>query len=544
MAGKLLFSVDRDIQVEDLIHSSAIQFGMGFKTLKLSVNGGTIINLTAEGKNGPVVEIAVGATSDLPPMLELVAGATLTPFASSIQSEDKKTEVKSTVEKGSSSSGALFGTKSARKNYLRRIRKKITKSRKIAEQKALSLVEPEAVEELHIPAFSPLLKGSRFHPLAATAGEERVTRIASSPPSPVDYTVKKTTKEKNTLRIRMLRNIIHTCAAETGQTKEQYVRHLKGVISHKLEKEVLKEEKSEARNLTPQPVRRNKKFIMQPVASVLVDGYHWVPRLPTAKIEEIILTGAGRSHPLSGRPPVPPSRLLKLAPVIAKSKEIIKDLQSIDVKGKRPIPLDEPYVSMKISRTVGIQIRDAPIQLPVKIPRLLIQGCEDSPKINVGVPTSQTPSSPVKLDIPHPVEDVTLATTDPGIVGGEGIELEDDQKMLDQLVAEPTTDDLKIQEVLTKLGDEEFEEMINYKGYLPINIESIKGRQIDEVVQEIRDILKKKAIKAFNPEADDLMEEDSAGNICMVEIRASNKDAEPSRHQSGKEKASVAVDSD
>ncbi|KAH0461322.1 hypothetical protein IEQ34_008897 [Dendrobium chrysotoxum] len=220
MAGKLLFSVDRDLQVEELIHSSAIQFGMGFKTLKLSVNGGTIINLAAEGENGPVVELAVGATSDLPPVLELAAGATLTPSVPSVQSEDKKIEVKSTVEKGSSSSGALFGTKSARKNYLRRIRKKITKSRKIAEQKALSLVEHEAAEELPLPASSPLLKGSSFHPLAAAAGEERVTRIASSPPSPVDYTVKRTTKEKNTLRTKMLRNIIHTCAAETRQTKE------------------------------------------------------------------------------------------------------------------------------------------------------------------------------------------------------------------------------------------------------------------------------------------------------------------------------------
>ncbi|KAH0453639.1 hypothetical protein IEQ34_017963 [Dendrobium chrysotoxum] len=216
MAGKLLFSIDRDLQVEELIHSSAIQFGMGFKTLKLSVNGGIIINLTAEGENGLVVELAVGATSDLPPMLELAAGATLTPSAPSVQNEEKKPEIKSTVEKGSSSPGTLFGTKSDRKNYLRRVRKKVTKSKKIAEQKALSLVEPEAVEELSIPASSPLLKGSHFHPLVAAAGEESVMRIASSPPSPVDYSVKKTTKERNSLRTRMLMNIIHICAAEIG----------------------------------------------------------------------------------------------------------------------------------------------------------------------------------------------------------------------------------------------------------------------------------------------------------------------------------------
>ncbi|KAH0450923.1 hypothetical protein IEQ34_021615 [Dendrobium chrysotoxum] len=341
---------------------------MGFKSLKLSVNGGTLINLTIEGENGPVVELAVGPTSDLPTMLELVAGAILTPPAPLVQNKDKKIEVRSTIEKGSSNLGALFGTKSARKNYLTRVSKKIAKSRKIAEQKALSLVDLEATEEFPVPPSSPLLKGSHFYPLVAAVGEERVVRITSSPPSSVDYSVKRTTKEKHTLRTRMLRNNIHICAAKKGQTKEQYVR--------------------------------------------------------------------------------------------------------------------------------------------------------------------------------HPVEDVTLTTTNPSTVRGEGIVLDDDQEMLDQLVVEPTADYLNVQEVLAKLGNEEFEEIINYKLYLPISIESIKGRPVDEVVQEIRDILNKMAIEAFDPKDDDLMEEHLARNICMVETRASNKYGEPSRHRSDKEGASVAIDSD
>ncbi|KAL0927524.1 hypothetical protein M5K25_001699 [Dendrobium thyrsiflorum] len=124
-------------------------------------------------------------------------------------------------------------------------------------------VAPEAVEELPILAFSPLLKGSSFYPLTAAAGEERVSWIASTPPCPVDYSIKKTPKEKQVLRTRILRNIIHTCAAQAGETKEQHMKHLKGVISHKFENEVLKEEKYEARNLTPQPVRKNKKYVKQ-----------------------------------------------------------------------------------------------------------------------------------------------------------------------------------------------------------------------------------------------------------------------------------------
>ncbi|KAH0434479.1 hypothetical protein IEQ34_026813 [Dendrobium chrysotoxum] len=235
-------------------------------------------------------------------------------------------------EQGSSRFEALFGTKSAKKNYLRRVRKKITKLRKIAAQKALSLVEPEAAEELPIPASSPLLKGSRFHPLTATAGEERVTRIASSPPSSVDYSVKRTSKEKHTMRTRMLRNIIHTCAAQS--------------------------------------VRRNKKFVKQLVTSVLVDGYHWVPRLPSVKTKEIVLNRSGKGHPPSGRPPIPPSRLSKLAPLITKSIEIVKDLRPVDIKGKRPMPSDEPYIPMKLSRSTGIQIQDLSFTPPVDVPHL------------------------------------------------------------------------------------------------------------------------------------------------------------------------------
>ncbi|KAH0462955.1 hypothetical protein IEQ34_007537 [Dendrobium chrysotoxum] len=267
MARKLLFSVDRELHVEELIHNRKIQFGMGFKSLKLSVTSGTIINLVAEdNKDAPMVEIVIGAGTDTPPILETKDIVTSVPIAPPAQ-EDKKRKpavkfrVNSVFEKLSSSSKEPFRTNSARKNYLRRVRNKITKLRKIVEQKTLSLVEPKTAEKLPITASSPLLKGSRFHPLTTAARAMRVTRIASSPPSPVDYFVKRTPNEKHALRTRMLRNIIHTCAAQIGQTKEQHMRHLKGVISHKLEKEVSREEKSEAKNLTPQPMRRNKKFI-------------------------------------------------------------------------------------------------------------------------------------------------------------------------------------------------------------------------------------------------------------------------------------------
>ncbi|KAL0906038.1 hypothetical protein M5K25_024499 [Dendrobium thyrsiflorum] len=132
IVGKLLFSVDRNLYVEELIHDTTIQFGLCFKSLMLSINGGMIVNFTVEGdEDALVVELAMGAGNQ-------------------------------------------------RKNYLRRVRKKIAKLRKTVEIKALGQVEPEAVEDLSIPASSRLLKGSHFHPLAAAVGEERVTNIIPS----------------------------------------------------------------------------------------------------------------------------------------------------------------------------------------------------------------------------------------------------------------------------------------------------------------------------------------------------------------------------
>lgn len=53
----------------------------------------------------------------------------------------------------------------------------------------------------------------------------------------------------------MLRNIIHTCTTQAGETKEWYVKHLKGVIIHYFEKQILKEETYDAKNLTPNLLR-------------------------------------------------------------------------------------------------------------------------------------------------------------------------------------------------------------------------------------------------------------------------------------------------
>ncbi|PKU74986.1 hypothetical protein MA16_Dca020197 [Dendrobium catenatum] len=147
------------------------------------MDGHKIVNLDASKEVPSVVELIVGSAPTLP-----------------VDSDEQKQsepvvevpiKVKSIFEEGSSS-GLTFATKNQRKNYMRRIRKNISKAKRVVPFKTLAQVEPEAAKELPIPTSSPLLKGSRFYPLIAAHGEERLGRIAYSPPCPVDYSTRKT----------------------------------------------------------------------------------------------------------------------------------------------------------------------------------------------------------------------------------------------------------------------------------------------------------------------------------------------------------------
>lgn len=79
-----------------------------------------------------------------------------------------------------------------------------------------------------------------------------------------------------------------------------------------------------------------------------------MPRIPFAKKEEIVLIRSTKVHPFNSRQSIHPSRLYMLAPMIGKSKEIIEDLRSFNVKGKRPMSLEEQYASKKLIRSIGI----------------------------------------------------------------------------------------------------------------------------------------------------------------------------------------------
>ncbi|KAH0470368.1 hypothetical protein IEQ34_000091 [Dendrobium chrysotoxum] len=186
MAGQLLFTFQKGLTCEQIDLGNQIQFGLGFSTAELTLDGKSILSLNAAEADSPVLELVLGPVTDPVVPDEKKGGP---------EAAVEAPETGSIFEKGSSS-GIPFTSKNQKNNYLRRVRRKIAKSRKIVEVKTLAQVDPEPVEDLPIPASFPLLQGSRFHPLAAASEEERVSRIASIPPCPVDYSIKRTSEEK------------------------------------------------------------------------------------------------------------------------------------------------------------------------------------------------------------------------------------------------------------------------------------------------------------------------------------------------------------
>ncbi|KAH0470665.1 hypothetical protein IEQ34_000388 [Dendrobium chrysotoxum] len=361
---------------------AGIQFGLGFSTAELTLDGKSILSLDVAEADSPVLELVVGPVTD--PV--------------------EAPKIGSVFEKGSSS-GIPFTSKNQKKNYLRRVRRKIAKSRKIVEVKTLAQVDPESVEDLPIPASSPLLQGSRFHPLAAASGEERVSRIATE---------------------RRL--------------------EVKG-----------KRAKSPEKKYVPKKISRVN--IPLPV----VKSIHSQAELPQA-------SASATKTPVG---------------LIVRSDTSVMDPPDTSVDSSKFLPAT---------------------------PGLLVRVSEDSTLPDVGVSTLQTPAPSFEL-----------------------------------IAEPPTANELKLQAIISSLQQDELYDMVEYKGYLPISPKEIGNRPVDEVVQEIKDILKRKEDEeVFDPELDDmLIDEDlPISDVYMVETRGSVKETEPSKRQSGKEEGSAAVDSD
>ena len=95
------------------------------------------------------------------------------------------------------------------------------RERVLSQFEEMELTESDKLEV--IPETSPLLGGSRFHPLSTAKGEEDIRKISKSPPRNFEYDIKETEYEKKKKRETALRGVFNRAAARTGMTKEQFV---------------------------------------------------------------------------------------------------------------------------------------------------------------------------------------------------------------------------------------------------------------------------------------------------------------------------------
>ncbi|KAH0455169.1 hypothetical protein IEQ34_015201 [Dendrobium chrysotoxum] len=151
MAGKLIFSMDRDLIVEGITSGSGVNSPIS--EMEAVVTPLTTVSSTEEDNNQKLI-----TTGELPSQSEI-----------------------------ESSSGIPVASKNKRKNYLRRVRKKVVKARKTAEVKALKYVKSKTNKQFVAPSTYPFPDGNHFHPSPFAQRKEVVEMSTRSSIHLLDY---------------------------------------------------------------------------------------------------------------------------------------------------------------------------------------------------------------------------------------------------------------------------------------------------------------------------------------------------------------------
>ncbi|KAL0922919.1 hypothetical protein M5K25_006949 [Dendrobium thyrsiflorum] len=363
----------------------------------------------------------------------------------------------SQYEEGTSSTYVL--TKSQRRNKNKRLRRRL-------EKKEQAELEAEMME------LSPLAEGTRFYPPFVSMSEEDVEKIAASPPRPLTKVPKSTPEERAKQWENEIRNVYQRVADKTCSTKEKVIKAMKNVICKHVDIIFREDKDPKDSKLIVQPSQRDRqRFARQSAVSALVDGYDSKPRQKRTISEHIVLVDSTTVPPkVHGRPMTDyPNRQ-----VVPRTSLPVSNRSDVPTRFRRSPKEDEPSSPLDELRPRG-RIQTPPLN-----------------KVNVGCQKSHVSSARVRKEWRPKVAAPSVVCSSP-----------------------PSCVDSKDKGKAPM-------EINSYEEYYPSHINPSTGKTVEEMIEYLKDSIKKidederreeeenhrKLIENFNPDEDDLMDEE------------------------------------
>ncbi|KAL0911092.1 hypothetical protein M5K25_019204 [Dendrobium thyrsiflorum] len=347
----------------------------------------------------------------------------------------------------------------------------LTKSQRRNKNKRLRkrLEKQEQAElEAELMKLSPLAEGSRFYPLFVSRSKEDVEKIVASPPRPLTKVPKSTPEERAKQWENDIRNIYQRVADKTCSTKEKVIKAMKNVICKHVDI-ILREDKDP----------KDSKLIVQPSQR---------DRQRTVS-EQIVLVDSTAVPPkVHGRPMADyPNRQ-----VVPRTSLSVSNRSDVPTRFRRSPKEDKPSSPLGELRSRG-RIQTPPLD-----------------EVNVGCQKSHVSSSGVKEEWRPKVAAPSVVHSSP-----------------------PSCVDSKDKGKAPM-------EINSYEEYYPSHINPSTGKTVEEMIEYLKDSIKKidederreeeenhrKLIENFNPDEDDLMDEEDIF-VIHYGIRGSSLSGDP-----------------
>ncbi|KAH0446030.1 hypothetical protein IEQ34_025138 [Dendrobium chrysotoxum] len=260
LSGKLIFSFKNGLNLSldqgRLADGSIMKFGLGFEHLDMTSDGLTLttVDNRALADKKPVLEFNVSSEYEFPTLkrkaVETSAAAKTVTRPANMKSvttsfppaqpegvkPDGRISAAPSVYEVGSSSATVPLTRAQRKNRSKRLKKILEE---LDEQRKLVKAGLEDLGDASwLPETSPLLGGSRFHPLSAARGEENVRKIARSPPPAFQDEAESSKKRRSPFA--GARSVIQRMADKERTTKSEIMRRMGRAVSDKVKAHILR----------------------------------------------------------------------------------------------------------------------------------------------------------------------------------------------------------------------------------------------------------------------------------------------------------------